>query len=99
MDIKIHDRSFPLPLCSRGRDCWGWKLFPGSGYAVDIACVNSDGRSTALTKDGVPDWLEPAMARLDRYERNERPENATAYVWITNADFHRRLRGPPSFAA
>jgi hypothetical protein len=54
---------------------------------------------SALTKDGVLDWLEPTMTRLERYERNERPENATAYVWVTNVDFHRQLWGPPSFAA
>src|SRR5258705_10270483 len=36
---------YPLPLCSRVRDCWRWKLFPGSGYSVDIACVNRHGRS------------------------------------------------------
>jgi hypothetical protein len=68
--------------------------------AADMRLIFIDVNTpTKLTKNGVPDWLEPAMARLGRYERNERPENATAYVWITNVDFHRQLRGPPSFSA
>lgn len=54
---------------------------------------------TRLTTDGLPDWLEPAMKRLESYELKERPENATAYVWVTNADFHRQPNGPPAFAA
>jgi hypothetical protein len=52
-----------------------------------------------LTEDGMPDWLEPAMKRLEKYERNERPENATAYVWVTNVDFHRRPDSAPAFSA
>jgi hypothetical protein len=54
---------------------------------------------TALATNGMPDWLEPAMKRLEEYERNERPENATAYVWLTNIDFHRHPDSSPNLAA
>jgi len=49
--------------------------------------------------DGKPDWVVPAMKRLERYERL-RPGNApTAYVFVTNMAFHRALDTRPSMAA
>jgi len=46
-----------------------------------------------------PDWLEPVMRRLERYERSELKPTTTAYVWVTNIAFHRQLDQQPSIAA
>jgi hypothetical protein len=43
-----------------------------------------------------PNWLEPAMARLERYEQRELEEGVTAYVFVTNMAFHRDLDKVPS---
>jgi hypothetical protein len=47
--------------------------------------------------DGKPDWLEPAMGRLERFEKLN-PE-AHAYVFVTNMAFHRQLEATPKVAA
>jgi hypothetical protein len=49
--------------------------------------------------DGKPEWLEPAMARLERYEREELDPALSAYVFVTNMAFHRQLDAAPSIAA
>lgn len=49
--------------------------------------------------DGNPDWLEPATARLERYERTELKAEITAYVFVTNMACHRQLDAVPSIAA
>ena len=48
---------------------------------------------------GKPDWLEPVMQRLEKYEKSENRTNATAFVFVTNVAFHRDLNGPPALAA
>lgn len=47
--------------------------------------------------DGKPDWLEPAMARLEGHERTLK-SGPTAYVFVTNMAFHRQLDAAPSTA-
>jgi hypothetical protein len=49
--------------------------------------------------NGQPDWLEPAMRRLEQYEKAENTTGATAYVFLTNIAYHRDLTGQPMFAA
>ncbi len=49
--------------------------------------------------DGKPDWLEPAMARLEQYERTELKPGLIAYVFVTNMAFHRQLDSVPLIAA
>jgi hypothetical protein len=49
--------------------------------------------------DGKPDWLEPAMDRLERYEQTELKAGLSAYVFVTNMAFHRQLDAPPVMAA
>jgi len=49
--------------------------------------------------DGKPEWLEPAIARLERYERMVLNAGITAYVFVTNTPFHRQLDAVPSIAA
>lgn len=53
----------------------------------------------AFGSDGKPDWLEPAMTRLGRYEREELEAGLTAYVFVTNMAFHRQLDTVPSIGA
>ncbi|MER8803203.1 SEC-C domain-containing protein [Mesorhizobium sp. M0018] len=52
-----------------------------------------------LVKDGKPDWLEPAMDRLSKYEQTTLASGVTAYVFVTNMAFHRQLEVAPSIAA
>lgn len=47
--------------------------------------------------EGKPNWLEPAMARLERYEKLN--VEANAYVFVTNMAFHRQLDAVPKLAA
>ena len=49
--------------------------------------------------DGAPDWVERAMQRLERYEQTELKTGTTAYVFVTNMEFHRRLDGIPMISA
>ncbi len=43
-----------------------------------------------------PPWIEKAAARLEQYEKNELPDGARAYVFVTNFPFHRGLNQPIS---
>lgn len=52
-----------------------------------------------FSADGSPDWLEPAMTRLERYEKDELKVGETAYVFVTNFSFHRELEATPQLAA
>jgi hypothetical protein len=52
----------------------------------------------AFLPDGKPDWLEPAMRRLEAYERDELAAGTTAYVFVTNMSAHRQLGEPPTSA-
>lgn len=49
--------------------------------------------------EGIPEWVERAMTRLERYEREELEPDVSAYVFVTNMAFHRHLEGAPVFAA
>ena len=53
----------------------------------------------AISEDGKPVWLEPAMTRLERYEQMTLDSGVTAYVFVTNMAFHRQLDVVPSHAA
>jgi hypothetical protein len=53
----------------------------------------------AMDDKGQPDWLEPAMARLAKYEARELGDGVNAYVFVTNISFHRDLNGAPVVAA
>lgn len=52
-----------------------------------------------LDREGKPDWLEPAMSRLEKYEKKELKYGVTAYVFVTNMAFHRQLNTKPTMAA
>ena len=47
-------------------------------------------------RDNKPTWGDAAVKRIERYETNELPEGATAYLFVTNIGFHRNLDGTPS---
>jgi hypothetical protein len=46
-----------------------------------------------------PAWHDRAVHRLERYEINELKAGVTAYVFVTNIAFHRRLDDAPAIAA
>jgi hypothetical protein len=52
-----------------------------------------------FTNDGQPDWLEPAMTRLEKYEKKDLKPGIKAYVFVTNIAFHRQLDRIPSMVA
>jgi hypothetical protein len=46
-----------------------------------------------------PTWHDRAINRLERYEAQELTSGVTAYVFVTNIGFHRRLNEVPATAA
>jgi SEC-C motif len=48
---------------------------------------------------GRPDWHDAAVARLEQYEASELPSGMSAYVFVTNIAFHRRLAEEPRMVA
>jgi hypothetical protein len=51
------------------------------------------------SEENRPDWIERAARRLEIYEAKELPPGTTAYVFVTNLDFHRELEGPARLIA
>jgi hypothetical protein len=49
--------------------------------------------------DNRPGFIAAATTRLKRYERSELKAGQTAYVFITNANFHKDLEAPAQLAA
>jgi hypothetical protein len=46
-----------------------------------------------------PDWMEPAMRRLEQFEKKENTAGAKAMIFVTNVAYHRELDKPPAAAA
>jgi hypothetical protein len=49
--------------------------------------------------DNKPTWYEPVVKRIERYEAEELAQGVTAYLFVTNLGFHRKLDGVPTIAA
>jgi hypothetical protein len=47
-------------------------------------------------RDNKPTWGDTAVKRIERYEANELPKGASAYLFVTNIGFHRNLDGTPA---
>jgi hypothetical protein len=47
-------------------------------------------------RDNKPTWGDAAVKRIERYESNELPKGASAYLFVTNIGFHRNLDGTPT---
>jgi hypothetical protein len=47
-------------------------------------------------RDNKPTWGDAAVRRIERYEANELPEGASAYLFVTNIGFHRNLDSAPT---
>jgi hypothetical protein len=47
-------------------------------------------------RDNKPTWCDSAVKRIERYEANELPKGASAYLFVTNIGFHRNLDGTPA---
>jgi hypothetical protein len=43
-----------------------------------------------------PTWGDAAVKRIERYEANELPAGASAYLFVTNIGFHRNLDSAPT---
>jgi hypothetical protein len=52
-----------------------------------------------FSSDLKPTWHDRAIYRLERYEAKELTAGVTAYVFVTNIGFHRRLNEVPAIAA
>jgi len=59
---------------------------------IDINAAGDD------QSGGEPAWHPRAVARLERYEREQLPAGASAYVFVTNLPFHRMLDRRPTIA-
>lgn len=46
-------------------------------------------------RDNKPTWGDAAVKRIERYEANELPAGASAYLFVTNIGFHRNLDSAP----
>jgi hypothetical protein len=67
--------------------------------ASDDRLIFIDVNTPTVVTDGKPDWLEPAMKRLEKFEREELKQGEKAYVFVTNVAHHRDLESAPSMAA
>ena len=50
------------------------------------------------SEENRPAFMEKAIKRLQKYERDGEANGKTAYVFVTNIAFHRNLRGNPGVA-
>jgi hypothetical protein len=48
--------------------------------------------------DNKPSWYEPVVKRIERYEAQELARGVTAYLFVTNLGFHRKLDAIPAVA-
>lgn len=67
--------------------------------AADDRLIFIDVNTSMKLIDGRPDWIEPAMRRLEQYEKKENAADAKALIFVTNAAYHRELDIPPSSIA
>nr|WP_316193014.1 SEC-C domain-containing protein [Bradyrhizobium sp. SZCCHNRI1029] len=56
--------------------------------------VNTPTKMTGTT----PDWVEPAMRRLEQFEKKENKTGSKAIIFATNVAYHRELDQPPAAA-
>jgi hypothetical protein len=48
-----------------------------------------------LGADNKPSWFDPVVKRIERYQAKELAKGTTAYLFVTNIGFHRRLNDIP----
>jgi hypothetical protein len=48
--------------------------------------------------DNQPTWYDPVVRRIERYEAKELAKDVTAYLFVTNIGFHRKLADVPAVA-
>jgi hypothetical protein len=69
---------------------------PASDHRLIFIDLNAE---PEFTPDLRPAWHDRAIRRLEQYEAKELAPSVTAYVFVTNIAFHRRLSDAPVFAA
>jgi hypothetical protein len=67
--------------------------------AADDRLIFIDVNTSTKMFGGKPDWAEPAMQRLERFEKKENKTGAKALIFVTNMPYHRELDKQPGAAA
>jgi hypothetical protein len=67
--------------------------------AADDRLIFIDVNTSTKMIGGKPDWMEPAMRRLEQFEKKEKTAGAKAMIFVTNVAYHRELDKPPAAAA
>ena len=66
---------------------------PAADERLIFIDLNTD---PTVEADGKPPWIETLGKRLEQHEKKELPQGVSAYVFVTNFPFHRRLSEPAS---
>lgn len=66
--------------------------------AADERLIFIDVNTSTKMIGAAPDWMEPAMRRLEQFEKKENKTNAKAMIFVTNVAYHRELDKPPAAA-
>jgi hypothetical protein len=66
--------------------------------AADDRLIFIDVNTSTKMIGDKPDWAEPAMQRLEQFEKKENKTGAKALIFVTNVAYHRELDKPPGAA-
>jgi hypothetical protein len=64
--------------------------------AADDRLIFIDVNTSTKMVGATPDWAQPAMRRLEQFERKENKPGATAMIFVTNVALHREQDKPPA---
>jgi hypothetical protein len=67
--------------------------------AADDRLIFIDVNTSTKMIGDKPDWAQPAMRRLEQFEKKENATRAKALIFVTNVAYHRELDKPPGAAA
>jgi hypothetical protein len=67
--------------------------------AADDRLIFIDVNTSTKMIGDKPDWAQPAMRRLEQFEKKENTTGAKALIFVTNVAYHRELDKPPGAAA
>ena len=64
--------------------------------AADDRLIFIDVNTSTKMIGATPDWAEPAMRRLEQFEKKENKTDAKAMIFVTNEAYHREQDKPPA---
>ena len=67
--------------------------------AADDRLIFIDVNTSTKVIGQKPDWMEPAMQRLEQFEKKENTTGTKALIFVTNVAYHRELDKAPGAAA